>query len=132
MIARFLVALLALAFCFQTEAKEGWEAFGSGTQSCAEWTKSEAERRPVNSGGTMLTQTGSDIPAQTQWIAGFLTAFNHYQGATPNVAQGTDMNGVFAWVDTYCAAHPLDPDELLNVKVVDYPRGDEPAEAIEV
>ena len=26
----------------------------------------------------------------------------------------------------------LAKDELLNVKVVDYPRGDEPAEAIEV
>ena len=118
MIARFLVALLALAFCFQTEAKEGWEAFGSGTQSCAEWTKSEAERRPVNSGGTMLTQTGSDIPAQTQWIAGFLTAFNYYQSATPNVAQGTDMNGVFEWVDTYCAAHPLDPIAKAAIALV--------------
>jgi hypothetical protein len=109
MIARFLVALLALTFCFKTEAREGWEAFGSGTKSCADWTNAQAERRPISSGGTMLTQTGSDIPGQTQWIAGFLTAFNYYQSATPNVAEGTDMNGVFAWMDTYCAAHPLDP-----------------------
>src|SRR5262249_31834781 len=104
MIARFLVALLALAFCFKTEAKEGWEAFGSGTKSCADWTNAQAERRPISSGGTMLTQTGSDIPGQTQWIAGF-----YYQSATPNVAEGTDMNGVFLWMDSYCAAHPLDP-----------------------
>ena len=50
MIARFLVALLALAFCFEAEAKEGWEAFGSGTKSCADWTNAQAERRPISSG----------------------------------------------------------------------------------
>jgi hypothetical protein len=118
MIARILVALFALAFCFKAEAKESWEAFGSGTKSCGEWTKAEAERRPVSSGGTMLTQTGSDIPGQTQWIAGFLTAFNYYQSATPNVAEGTDMNGVFAWMDTYCAAHPLDPIAKAAIALV--------------
>ena len=118
MIARVLLALLALVFCFQAEAKEGWEAFGMGTQSCAEWTKAEGERRPVSSGGTMLTESGSDIPGQTQWITGFLTAYNYYQSATPNVAEGTDMNGVFAWIDTYCAAHPLDPIAKAAIAVV--------------
>src|SRR5262245_873415 len=47
MIARVLVALFALLFCFQAQAKEGWEAFGMGTKSCAEWTIAEAERRQV-------------------------------------------------------------------------------------
>src|SRR5262249_15937206 len=119
MIARFLAALLALAFCFKTEAREGWEAFGSGTQSCADWTKAEGERRPVSSGGTMLTESGSDIPGQTQWITGFLTAYNYYQSATPNVAEGSDMNGVFGQIDTYCAAHPLDPIAKAAIAVVD-------------
>jgi hypothetical protein len=118
MIGRILVALLALVFCFQAEAKEGWEAFGSGTKSCAEWTRAEAERRLVTEGGTMYTQTGSDIPGQTQWIAGFLTAFNYYQSATPNVAEGTDMNGIFAWIDTYCAAHPLEPIAKAAIALV--------------
>jgi hypothetical protein len=118
MIARFLVALLALSFWFKAEAKEGWEAFGSGTKSCAEWAQAEAERRPVNSGGTMLTETGSDIPGQTQWVAGFLTAFNYYQSATPNVAEGNDLNGVFAWMDAYCAAHPSDPIAKAAIALV--------------
>ena len=109
MTMRVLLAILALVFCFQAGAKEGWEAFGMGTKSCAEWTKAEGERRPVSSGGTMLTESGSDIPGQTQWITGFLTAYNYYQSATPNVAESTDMNGVFLWMDSYCAAHPLDP-----------------------
>jgi hypothetical protein len=119
MMARILVALFALVFCFQAEAKEGWEAFGMGTKSCADWTNAQAERRPISSGGTMLTQTGSDIPGQTQWIAGFLTAFNYYQSATPNVAQGTDMNGVFAWMDNYCAAHPSEPIAKAAIALTD-------------
>jgi hypothetical protein len=119
MIARILLALLALVFCFQAEAKEGWEAFGVGTKSCAEWTRAEAERRPISSGGIMLTEMGSDITAQTQWITGFLTAYNYYQSATPNVAEGTDINGVFARIDTYCAAHPLDPIARAAIAVID-------------
>ena len=118
MIARVLVALLALVLCFQAKAKEGWEAFGVGTKSCAEWTNAEAERLRVSSGGTMYTQTGSDIPAQTQWVAGFLTAFNYYQSATPNVAEGTDMNGLFTWMDTYCDAHPNDPIAKAAIALV--------------
>ena len=119
MTIRVLLALLALVFCFQAEAKEGWEAFGIGKKSCAEWTKAEGERRPVSSGGTMLTESGSDIPGQTQWITGFLTAYNYYQSTTPNVAEGTDMNGVFARIDTYCAAHPLDPIAKAAIAVID-------------
>ena len=119
MTIRVLLALLALVSCFQAKAKEGWEAFGMGTKSCAEWTKAEAERRPVSSGGTMLTEMGSDITAQTQWITGFVTAYNYYQSAMPNVAEGTDMNGIFAKIDTYCAAHPLEPIAKAAIAVVD-------------
>jgi len=118
MIARVLVALFALLFCFQAQAKEGWEAFGMGTKSCAEWTIAEAERRQVSLGGTMYTETGSDIPAQTQWITGFLTAFNYYQSATPNVAEGTDLNDIFGLVDNYCAAHPSDPIAKAAIALV--------------
>jgi len=106
-------------FCFQAEAKEGWEAFGMGNKTCVEWTQIQDERRPVNSGGTMLTEMGSDITAQTQWITGFLTAYNYFQSATPNVAEGTDINGVFARIDTYCATHPLDPIARAAIAVID-------------
>src|SRR6516165_9877017 len=120
MTIRVLLTLLALVFFPQAEAKEGWEAFGMGNKTCVEWTQIQDERRPVNSGGTMLTEMGSDITAQTQWITGFLTAYNYYfQGATPNVAEGTDINGVFARIDTYCAAHPLDPIARAAIAVMD-------------
>jgi hypothetical protein len=34
------------------------------------------------------------------------------------VAEGTDINGVFAWIDTYCAAHPLDPIAKAAIALV--------------
>ena len=119
MTIRVLLALLALVFSPQAEAKEGWEAFAMGNKTCVEWTQIQDERRPVNSGGTMLTEMGSDITAQTQWITGFLTAYNYFQSATPNVAEGTEINGVFARIDTYCAAHPLDPIARAAIAVID-------------
>jgi hypothetical protein len=45
---------------------------------------------------------------QTAWVLGFLTAFNYYQSNTGDVANGIDANGLFAWIDNYCLAHPLD------------------------
>jgi len=119
MTIRVLLALLALVFFPQAEAKEGWEAFGMGNKTCLEWTETQEERRPVDSGGTMLTESGTDIETQTQWITGFLTAYNYFQSATPNVAEGTDINGVFARIDTYCAAHPLDPIAKAAIAVID-------------
>jgi len=66
----------------------------------------------------MLTESGSDITPQTQWISGFLTAYNYYQSATPNVAQGPP-NGVFAWMDNYCAAHPSEPIAKAAIALTD-------------
>ena len=112
MTIRVLLALLVLVFSPQAEAKEGWEAFAMGNKTCVEWTQ-------IQAGGTMLTEMGSDITAQTQWITGFLTAYNYFQSATPNVAEGTDINGVFARIDTYCATHPLDPIARAAIAVID-------------
>ena len=100
--SRFVSATRARVL-LQAEAKDGWIAYGWGTKSCGAWTKVEAHRQPVGA------EVGSNIAAQTSWIVGFISAFNYYQGATPDVTEGTDISGVFAWIDNYCATHPLDP-----------------------
>src|SRR4026207_1360543 len=109
MTIRVLLALLALGFCLQAEAKDGSGiVYGWGNHSCGAWTKAEANRPPINAVGTMYVKIDSDIAAQTQWISGFISAFNLYQSVTPDVTKDTDMNGVLAWIDNCCAAHPLD------------------------
>ena len=60
-----------------------------------------------------------DLATQTAWVQGFISAFNYYGGATaPDIASGTDANGVFAWIDNYCAAHPLDTIATATIALV--------------
>lgn len=70
---------------------------GLGTQSCGNWT---SYRR---AGGY------TDLAPQA-WIQGYISALNFsvsLRGEGPDIMQGTDAEGIFAWVDNYCAAHPL-------------------------
>lgn len=101
-------------------AKDYWTVIGEGQGSCGNWTKAQAHR-PHIGGDAMMPVTIADIPlsAQTAWVQGFLSAFNHYGGATaPNIVDGIDANGVFAWIDNYCAEHPLDTIASASVALV--------------
>ena len=110
MTIRVLLALLALVFCFKAEAKPV-AVYGWGLKSCGAWTKAQAQRPELTTGGvqTLNTDSDADMVTQMEWVSGFISAFNMYKSATQNVAEGTDLNGVYAWIDNYSAAHPLDP-----------------------
>jgi hypothetical protein len=56
----------------------------------------------------MNSYDASSIVGQNQWVLAFISAHNPYEGVTPDVMKGIDANGVFAWMDNFCAAHPLD------------------------
>jgi len=69
---------------------------GVGNGSCGKWIE---DRR--SAGPSMFITQG--------WIAGYLTAYNNYAPyANGNVSRGTDVDGLFAWIDRYCRANPLD------------------------
>lgn len=65
---------------------------GAGADSCGEWAK---ERR-----------TG-DWYADGGWVLGFVSSYNLFVWRDQNVAKNIDSEGIAAWVDGYCAAHPL-------------------------
>ena len=66
-----------------------------------------------------VTFADIDLLAQTAWVQGFLSAFNYYGGATaPNIVTGIDANGVFAWIDNFCAGHPLDTIATASVALI--------------
>ncbi|HEX3486256.1 MAG TPA: hypothetical protein VHT51_14430 [Micropepsaceae bacterium] len=49
-----------------------------------------------------------------EWVSGYITAVNAQllptdRGAARNLIEQTDSEGVFAWIDSYCAAHALLP-----------------------
>jgi hypothetical protein len=108
MTIRVLLALLALVFFFQAHAS-AWMVHGVGTESCGVWTKTRTQRpKPV-----------LDIAEQAEWVDGFISAFNFYQATVEDVIQRTDIDGVYAWIDNYCAAHPLDQISTATIELIE-------------
>lgn len=100
----WLLGLLALVLCPSDVEAKDWMVTGVGQFSCGHWT----QNMPTRSPGTFASSANMPAALDTQWVQGFLSAFNYYGNGSGNVTNGTDVNGVFAWIDNYCAAHPLD------------------------
>lgn len=100
--------LTFVIFAGNAEAQEFWAVRGVGSASCGTWTKAQLHRAPIPPDG-QITVTFADIQlvSQTSWVLGFLTALS-YSSGSGDMAQGIDPNGVFGWIDNYCADHPLD------------------------
>jgi hypothetical protein len=104
---RIFLPLTVLAVILMTGATEaGAETYvsaGSGTLSCGSWT---ADRREYNTGGR-VTQGSQEAQQESAWVLGFLSGigFIHNNGDDP--MDGVDSQGVWAWIDNYCKAHPI-------------------------
>jgi hypothetical protein len=98
---RLWMALAAvwLALIEPVHAADTYVVLGVGTDSCGSWT---TERQ------TVATAPSSKAFSQSQWLLGYLTAINADVWPDHRLTDVTDSDGIFAWVDNYCAAHPLD------------------------
>lgn len=97
-IRSLLVALTVLTSTNAVFAREGPVGRGEGTISCGRWI---SDRKNHSFPGFEATDVA--------WLLGFISAFNLYLlKADDDVARGTDTAALTAWVDSYCAAHPLD------------------------
>ena len=71
---------------------------GAGAVSCGKWTQDRRDSVPL-------------AGALESWVQGFISAANGAmaQPGAPMFDWAADTNdeGVFAWIDNYCAAHPL-------------------------
>ena len=88
-----LALSLGVALATHAEARD-YTIIGTGLRSCGAWT---TERKDFHSSVHLLFE---------QWVLGFI-AGEAYQGATDPL-DDTDADGVWAWIDNYCAIHPLD------------------------
>jgi hypothetical protein len=89
------MAILAVVISSAEAAQPGnYDLIGSGTNSCGTWTAYRRERQ---------------ASLFEQWILGFLSGVG-YQGTGVGVdpLNGVDAGAVWAWMDNYCQAHPLD------------------------
>lgn len=94
-----LIAALALAV-----SGAGNRALAQGAQyttlayggiKCAEWTGARSSKP-------------TDAAVYEAWILGFLSAYNAFVFKGPNVAAGTDFDGLRKLVDEHCKANPQD------------------------
>jgi hypothetical protein len=69
-------------------------SMGAGVTSCGKWTEDKADnvRRAING----------------EWVLGYLSAADALYGDNRNLPGATDAYGLYAWMDSECAAHPLE------------------------
>ena len=99
---KLTISALALAGLIFTQAEAApsprpatYSVWGVGVSSCGNWT----DTSPAANSTKFL---------MLSWLQGYLSAYNNYVDHGGNVAKGTDIPGIIAWMDNYCHAHPLD------------------------
>jgi hypothetical protein len=95
-----VLAMAILAAALLTSSAEAaqpgnYNLIGTGTISCGAWTAARREKQ------AWLAE---------QWVLGFLSGVGYASGTLTgqNPLNGVDADGVWAWIDNYCKANPLD------------------------
>ena len=99
---RGALIILAWAAVSATVANAGAvNVWGIGNDSCGSWTQDRQQQaKTVDS--TALAGV------RKAWMEGYLTAKAEDRPLLSKGATQTDTDGMAAWIDNYCAAHPLD------------------------
>ena len=116
-LARMILAAILVAGA--AEAR-GYNLIGNGTDACGSW----AENRREYASGRPVTRGFQLELRQTAWVVGFLSGVG-YMGATDKLdpLRHLDADRVWAWIDTYCQAHPLERIvEAAKAFVAEHPR----------
>ena len=104
-IRMLILAAIAAAVITQPSASNAQSmVYGGGNASC----------------GTYISYKNQDAvlygAAQT-WTTGYLTAMGQ-QLRIADLLAGTDLNGVTAWLDNYCAQNPIESYYTANYQLV--------------
>jgi hypothetical protein len=89
-----LAAVLVASLLIGPAEAQGFTYSGQGTLSCGTWM---VDRREGMASGPQ------------QWVSGFLSGVG-FALASKNYdpLHGVDADGVWAWIDNYCRANPID------------------------
>lgn len=91
LVAAVAVIAVALMLIGAPEAA-GFTTGGLGTASCGAWTSARRDR---------------EARGYEQWVLGFLSGIGYAADEEEDPLQGTDSDGVWAWMDNYCQANAL-------------------------
>jgi hypothetical protein len=106
MISRYLLPLILAAVLTIGDAAAAHtsQIIGSGVSSCGAWTANRREFAP----GRPITQGSQNALQEMQWVLGFLSGIGNISDASTDPLNNMDADGVWAWIDNYCQAHPLE------------------------
>jgi hypothetical protein len=70
---------------------------GAGNLSCGAWKEHRSNHDELEA-------------SMKSWVLGFITAENVWNVVLRHsaISATTDADGLFGWIDNYCAAHPLE------------------------
>jgi hypothetical protein len=89
---------LALALAPSAAAAQNYQVIGPGTVPCGTWT----EQRRIGSGALLNVMEA--------WVEGYISAMNAISAITGHGSGVgvSEADGMYGWIDNYCAAQPLD------------------------
>jgi hypothetical protein len=79
---------------------------GAGALSCGQWL---TDRQGQGRYGAETLE---------MWITGYLSGVDAY-AFHRELRKGADSAGLFAWIDDYCHAHPLDDIAVATDRLID-------------
>ena len=90
------ILLLALELWARISIAGEYTILGAGSRPCGSWLQARSQVTPESS-------------VMQSWLLGYITSINaHELTITKDIAEGTNADGMFLWVDNYCTEHPLD------------------------
>jgi hypothetical protein len=91
-----------------------YAVLGAGSRPCGDWLRTRSQAAP-------------DSAVLQSWVLGYITSVNaNVLTVTQDVSAGMTSEGLFAWIDNYCADHPLDSIARAAGGLLDYLRTKKP------
>jgi len=88
--------LTAAALSAPAHAASNYVILGAGSRPCGQWLQARSQATPESA-------------VLQSWLLGYVTSVNaNILTITQDIADGTDADGLYSWIDNYCATHPLD------------------------
>ena len=96
-VGRAAVLFLATSIAAAPAGRAGeYTILGAGSRPCGSWLQARGQATPEST-------------VMQSWLLGYITSINaHELTITKDISEGTNPEGMFVWVDTYCSTHPLD------------------------
>lgn len=77
------------------DQNRGHNILGVGINSCGIW---QEDRK----------KDGLGSRVHENWVVGYISGYNAWVDGKADISEGTDVPGLLAWIDNYCAQNPLD------------------------